>query len=109
MLEGGKMHPITKAVLGTSDWIAYHYGWVIVVGIPFGIWLVIKIIRQFQPGRYVLDAITLRLPIVGTLVNRVSITRWTRTLGTLIGAGVPILDAINVTRETAGNEVFANC
>lgn len=108
MLEGGKMHPITRAVLGTSDWIAFHYGWVVVIGIPFGIWLVIKIIRTFKPGRYVLDAVTLRLPIVGTLVNRISITRWTRTLGTLIGAGVPILDAINVTRETAGNEVFAN-
>jgi type IV pilus assembly protein PilC len=42
------------------------------------------------------------------IVNRTCVTRWTRTLGTLIGAGVPILDAINVTRETAGNEVFAN-
>jgi type IV pilus assembly protein PilC len=42
------------------------------------------------------------------LSSKISITRWTRTLGTLISAGVPILDAINVTRETAGNEVYAN-
>ena len=108
MLEGGKMHPITKAVLGTSEWIAFQYGWAVVLGIPFGIWFLIKILRKFKPCRFVLDAITLKLPIVGNLVNRVSITRWTRTLGTLIGAGVPILDAINVTRETAGNEVFSN-
>jgi type IV pilus assembly protein PilC len=108
MLEGGKMHPITKAVLGTSEWIAFQYGWAVVLGVPFGIWLLIKILRKFKPCRFVLDAITLKLPIVGNLVNRVSITRWTRTLGTLIGAGVPILDAINVTRETAGNEVFTN-
>ena len=108
MLEGGKMHPITAAVLGTSEWIAFHYGWAVVLGIPFGIWVIIKILRKFQPCRYVLDAITLRLPIVGPLVNKVSVTRWTRTLGTLIGAGVPILDAINVTRETAGNEIFSN-
>ncbi len=108
MLEGGKMHPITKAVLGTSEWIAFRYGWAVVLGIPFGIWMLIRILRKFKPCRFVLDAITLKLPIVGSLVNRVSITRWTRTLGTLIGAGVPILDALNVTRETAGNEVFSN-
>ncbi|MHC4759208.1 MAG: type II secretion system F family protein, partial [Planctomycetota bacterium] len=47
-------------------------------------------------------------PIIGSLTSKISITRWTRTLGTLIGAGVPILDALNVTRETAGNEVFSN-
>ncbi len=108
MLEGGKMHPITKAVLGTSEWIAFRYGWAVVLGVPFGIWFSIKLLRQFKPCRFVLDAVTLKLPIVGNLVNRVSITRWTRTLGTLIGAGVPILDALNVTRETAGNEVFSN-
>jgi len=45
--------------------------------------------------------------VIGPLTNKISITRWTRTLGTLIGAGVPILDAINVTSETAGNEVFS--
>jgi type IV pilus assembly protein PilC len=56
----------------------------------------------------VLDSIKLRLPVMGQLTSKVSVTRWTRTLGTLISAGVPILDALNVTRETAGNEVFAN-
>jgi type IV pilus assembly protein PilC len=44
---------------------------------------------------------------MGQLTSKVSVTRWTRTLGTLISAGVPILDALTVTRETAGNEVFA--
>jgi type IV pilus assembly protein PilC len=44
---------------------------------------------------------------MGQLTGKVSVTRWTRTLGTLISAGVPILDALNVTRETAGNEVYA--
>ncbi len=64
--------------------------------------------KQFRPGRLVLDTIKLKLPVLGQLSSKISVTRWTRTLGTLIGAGVPILDAINVTRETAGNEVFAN-
>jgi len=46
--------------------------------------------------------------VLGQLSSKLAVTRWTRTLGTLISAGVPILDAINVTRETSGNEVFAN-
>jgi len=45
---------------------------------------------------------------MGQLISKTAVTRWTRTLGTLISAGVPILDAINVTRETAGNEVYGN-
>ena len=68
----------------------------------------LRIVRKVRTGRYVLDSIKLKLPVMGQLTNKVSVTRWTRTLGTLIGAGVPILDALNVTRETAGNEVFAN-
>jgi type IV pilus assembly protein PilC len=52
--------------------------------------------------------VKLKLPVMGQLTSKVSVTRWTRTLGTLISAGVPILDALRVTRETAGNEVFAN-
>jgi type IV pilus assembly protein PilC len=56
----------------------------------------------------VLDSIKLRLPVVGQLSGKIATTRWTRTLGTLISAGVPILDAIHVTGETAGNEVYTN-
>jgi type IV pilus assembly protein PilC len=108
MIGEGELHPITTIVLGTSDWIAYRYGWAVLIGIPFGIIFLLRIAKKFRTGRYVLDSIKLKLPVMGQLTNKVSVTRWTRTLGTLIGAGVPILDALNVTRETAGNEVFAN-
>jgi type IV pilus assembly protein PilC len=108
MIGEGQLHPITRTVLGLSDWIAYQYGWAIIIGIPFGIILLLKIAKKFRTGRYVLDAIKLKLPVMGQLTNKVSVTRWTRTLGTLIGAGVPILDALTVTRDTAGNEVFSN-
>jgi type IV pilus assembly protein PilC len=104
----GELNPVTTTVLGVSNWIATQYGWAILLAVPVGFIFLLKIIRQFRPGRFVLDSIKLKLPVMGQLTNRVSVTRWTRTLGTLIGAGVPILDAINVTRETAGNEVFAN-
>jgi len=108
MIGEGDLHPVTTIVLGVSDWIAYHYGWAVILGIPFGIIFLLRIARKFRAGRYVLDAIKLKLPVMGQITSKVSVTRWTRTLGTLISAGVPILDALNVTRETAGNEVFAN-
>ncbi|MHC4637569.1 MAG: type II secretion system F family protein [Planctomycetota bacterium] len=108
-LSGGEALPkITTIVLGASAWIAYRFGWAVLIGIPFGISFIKRVIRRFRAGRYVLDSINLRIPILGPLGSKISITRWTRTLGTLIMAGVPILDAITVTSETAGNEVYSN-
>lgn len=107
MLEGAKMNPLTRTVLGISAWIAYRYGWVVLLGVPFGIVFVLRMIKQFRTGKFVLDSIKLKLPVVGALSGKTAITRWTRTLGTLISAGVPILDAITVTGETAGNEVYS--
>jgi type IV pilus assembly protein PilC len=107
-MVGGKLNPVTTTVLGISSWIAKDFGWVWLAGVPVGIMFLLRFLRRFRPVRLVLDSIQLRLPVLGQLTSKVSITRWTRTLGTLISAGVPILDAINVTRETAGNEVYAN-
>ena len=108
MTEGAELPKITQYVLGVADWIATRYGWVILLATPFAIIFLLRFIKHFRAGRFVLDTIKLKLPVVGQLSSKVAVTRWTRTLGTLISAGVPILDAINVTRETAGNEVFAN-
>lgn len=108
MLEGAQMNIITTTVLNTSNWIAYDFGWLWLIGVPIGWIMLCRTIRKFRQGRLVLDSIRLRLPIVGVLSKCVAVTRWTRTLGTLIMAGVPILDAITVTSETTGNEVFSN-
>ncbi len=124
MTEGKALPKITQVVLGISGWIAMgpvlpgvHIrvpvlgwpvgGWAVLLGVPFAVIFALKMLRKSQMGRYVLDSVKLRVPVVGQLTSKVSVTRWTRTLGTLISAGVPILDAINVTRETAGNEVYA--
>ncbi len=107
-MVGGQLNPVTTAVLGASAWIAFDFGWLILMGVPFVIIFILKMVAKFRAGRVVLDSITLRLPILGELSSKISITRWTRTLGTLISAGVPILDGITVTAETAGNEVYAN-
>ena len=108
MTEDGDLPQLTQVVLAISSWIAFQYGWAILIGVPFGIIFLLRAIKRFRVGRLVLDTIKLKLPVVGQLSSKISVTRWTRTLGTLISAGVPILDAINVTRETAGNEVYAN-
>ncbi|UCD49382.1 MAG: type II secretion system F family protein [Phycisphaerales bacterium] len=107
-MVGGELNKITQTVLGISGWIAFEYGWAILCAIPFGFVFLTRFARRFRQGRLVLDSIRLRLPVLGQLSSKVSVARWTRTLGTLISAGVPILDAINVTRETAGNEVYSN-
>ncbi|NIA16991.1 MAG: type II secretion system F family protein, partial [Planctomycetes bacterium] len=78
------------------------------LSVPFAIVFLLRLTRQFTTGRLVLDMINLKLPVVGQIVYKTSVARWTRTLGTLISAGVPILEAINITAETAGNEVFSN-
>ncbi len=120
MLEGEQLHVVTRTVLGASTWIAVGPewapsiygvrigGWVVLLAMPFLIVFLLRLATRFRIGRLVLDTIKLKLPVVGQLTGKVSVARWTRTLGTLISAGVPILDAINVTRETAGNEVFSN-
>ncbi|MEN6577083.1 MAG: type II secretion system F family protein [Phycisphaerales bacterium] len=107
-MAGGKLNPITATVMGISAWMTKQYGWAYLIGIPVAIIFTLRFLRRFRPVRVVLDSIQLRLPVIGQLTSKTSITRWTRTLGTLISAGVPILDAITVTGETAGNEVYTN-
>jgi type IV pilus assembly protein PilC len=108
MTEGAQLPAITRGVLAVANWVGKQYGWAILLAAPIAIIFLLRLVRQFQLGRFVLDTIKLKLPVLGQLSSKVAVTRWTRTLGTLISAGVPILDAINVTRETSGNEVFAN-
>lgn len=106
MVEG-ELNPLTQAVLGVSHWIAYEWGWAIMLAVPFGFVIALRIVRKFKIGRIITDSITLKMPVIGNLSGKIAVARWTRTLGTLISAGVPILDAISVTAETAGNEVHA--
>ncbi len=73
---------------------------------PFLFFLFLKLIRKTGPGRAVTDIIRLRLPILGGLLRKTAVARFTRTLGTLISAGVPILEAIMITRDTSGNYVY---
>jgi type IV pilus assembly protein PilC len=66
----------------------------------------IKLLRKFEYGRAGWDLWTLKMPVFGQLVEKNAMARSTRTLGTLVASGVPILEALNITRETAGNAMF---
>jgi type IV pilus assembly protein PilC len=97
---------ITKVLLNVSRWFANDYGWAYVLASPIIIIVGLRLIRMSEGGKYFTDAVMLKIPILGTIMGKGSIARFTRTLGTLISAGVPILDAINITKETCGNEVY---
>jgi len=98
---------ITKILLAVSRWFANEYGWAYVLFSPIAFMLLLRLIKISEGGKYFVDAAKLKIPILGSILSKTSIARFTRTLGTLISAGVPILDAINITKETAGNEVYA--
>jgi len=99
----------TMILMGTSDWVVSGTppGWAVIVFGPFALYFIFKLVRSSKGGRYVLDFVGLKIPVFGTLLQKSSVARFTRTLGTLISAGVPILEAILITRETSGNEVYA--
>lgn len=104
---GTKLPAVTQLLLTISNWFAKDYGWAYVLFSPIIFFVLIKLIRMSEGGKYAVDAVKLKIPILGGIMAKSSIARFTRTLGTLISAGVPILDAINITKETAGNEVYA--
>jgi len=110
MTDGEQGLPwLTQKLLDISGWLTGRKGLnaLMVVISPFVIVAFFRLIRQFTAGRYAVDWTKLHLPVIKQLVYKTSVARWTRTLSTLIGAGVPILEALNITRETSGNEIYA--
>jgi len=98
---------LTKMLLDVSAWIKDGYGWAVILGTPFMIVLLLRLIRLSPAGRLFLDSTKLQIPIFGKIVGKTSVARFSRTLGTLLAAGVPILEALTITRDTAGNEAFS--
>lgn len=108
MGDGASLPALTQSLLNISDWLLGRKGFnaLMVVLSPVAFISFFKFVSQFSNGRYVLDQLKLHLPVLKPITYKVSVARWTRTLGTLISAGVPILEAINIARDTSGNEVY---
>jgi type IV pilus assembly protein PilC len=105
MLGDRPLPTITVLVISVSNFVQEH--WAIVLGVLAAIIVGYKMTARTRGGRNALDRIKLRLPVFGDLIRKTAISRFTRTLGTLVTSGVPILQALTITRETAGNNVIA--
>jgi type IV pilus assembly protein PilC len=102
---GLKLPVMTEVLINLSNWIVKD-GWWSIPLIPVILWIFVKLLRKFKHGRMGWDLYWLKLPIIGMLTEKNTMARTTRTLGTLVSSGVPILEALTITRETAGNAMF---
>jgi type IV pilus assembly protein PilC len=96
----------TKLVLGISEAVKNQF--LTVLGSMVAVFIVFKLITKTKFGRYLWDKVKLKIPAVGPVISKVAIARFTRTLGTLVSSGVPILQALTIVKETAGNVIIAN-
>src|SRR5688572_30869715 len=104
-LSGGKvaLPGPTQLVIDISNFfIAY---WYVILGIIVGVGIGIKKYYGTVQGRMAIDKFLLRLPVVGDLIRKASVAKFTRTLGTLLASGVPLLDGMTICAKTSGNKV----
>jgi type IV pilus assembly protein PilC len=94
----------TRIVMGLSAFVG-QFWWFFIVGVA-GIIFGMRQIRKNPKGRYYFDYTLLKLPILGVLLRKIAVARFTRTLGTLITSGVPILEGLSITAKTSGNAVL---
>jgi type IV pilus assembly protein PilC len=94
----------TRIVIGLSNFIGSIFGLLILVAIVAGC-VALKVWYGTVQGRMVIDTVMLKIPLIGVLLRKIAVARFTRTLGTLISSGVPILEGLDITARTAGNAV----
>jgi type IV pilus assembly protein PilC len=101
---GGALPGITQTVIDASKFLQKY--WWLVLGVVAGLIAALKQYRRSEAGERQTDAMALKLPIIGMIVRKVAVAKFTRTLGTLISSGVPILDGLDIVARTAGNKVI---
>jgi type IV pilus assembly protein PilC len=106
LLEGEPLPVLTQFVINVSTGFVDH--WYYIAGGLALLIVVAQTMRASRKGRHILDSVKLRAPIFGPLFSKTAIARFTRTLGTLMSSGVPVLQALNIVRDTAGNVVVAD-
>jgi type IV pilus assembly protein PilC len=105
LLGDKPLPPVTQFVLGVSGFMKNHA--LVLVAAIVAIVVIYNFIGRTRKGRLAIDIFKLRMPLFGNLNRKTAISRFARTLGTLVTSGVPILQALNITRETAGNSAIA--
>ena len=102
---GGTLPMPTQIVINISNFLSGIGGLIILAGIIGTIVFIVQF-RRTETGQVVTDRLLLKFPIIGILLRKVAVAKFTRTLGTLVSSGVPILDGLNITAKTAGNKVI---
>lgn len=105
LLGGESLPALTRFVINVSAIVA-HQGLYVVGGIAVVV-IAGKLWGQTRSGRWILDTVKLKIPLFGQLFTKTAVARFARTLGTLMSSGVPVLQALNIVKETAGNEVVS--
>jgi len=106
MLPGEDLPQFTRIVLGISDTIAHNFPLTALCATVF--FVVMTFTIRTRGGRHFFDLFKLRMPVLGPVISKVAIARFTRTLGTLISSGVPILQALTIVKETSGNVIVGD-
>lgn len=101
---GGELPAPTRFLIAAGDFMVYKW-WAVLLVINSTI-IFMKLIMKIRVVQRIFDIVSLKFPVVGDLVTKVGVARFARTLGTLISSGVPILQALKITRETIGNSVI---
>ncbi len=100
---GGELPGPTKVVIALSNFIVKYLG--VIIGLLFAGIAVFKKYYATKNGRYQVDRLALKAPVMGPLIRKVSVAKFTRTLGTMISSGVPIMDGLEIVAKTAGNKI----
>ena len=104
--EGTELPALTQVVIAISRWMQGNV--LALVGIIIGIVVAFKLAVKTKQGRYAVDFAKYKMPLFGPIVSKTAISKFSRTLGTLMGSGVPVLSALQIVRDTAGNELVSN-
>jgi type IV pilus assembly protein PilC len=105
MLEGSRLPPFTEFILGISRVVAQHF--LVSLGVVVGAIILFRLFVRTKVGRKLFDRFKLHFPILGPVVSKIAISRFARTLGTLVSSGVPILQALTIVKETSGNVIVS--
>jgi type IV pilus assembly protein PilC len=106
MLGDKPLPTVTLFVIAVSKFVQNH--WLVLIGVIVALFAGLRFANRTSGGRFIIDRFKLRVPLFGDLIRKTAISRFSRTLGTLVTSGVPILQALNITKETAGNMVIAS-
>ena len=101
---GVELPQMTQVLITASHYVVQY--WYLAPLIPAIWWVFIKLLYRSRTGAYIGDRIQLLIPVMGTILEKSVVSRTMRTLGTLVQSGVPILESLNIVRDTAGNAVF---